>query len=67
MAAISGPLAARATTAAIARAMGEPISGMKAAKNSSMASGMASGTPRAKSATPTRIALVAATRTMPWV
>lgn len=66
-AATIGPFAARATTAAIARAIGEPISGTKAAKNSSSASGRASGTPSANRASPTNTALVPATRMMPWV
>ncbi len=65
--ATNGPFAASATTAATASATGDPMRGMKAAKNSSRASGTASGTPRTYSATPTRIAFVAATRTIPRV
>ncbi len=65
--ATSGPCAASATTAAMASATGDPMRGMKAAKNSSTASGTASGTPRRYSATPTRTAFVAATSRIPRV
>lgn len=65
--ATTGPREASATTVATASAMGEPTSGMNAAKNSSRVSGSASGTRSANRAIPTSTALTAATTMMPRV